>query len=456
MHGATDSGAAFRGSVFGRIFAVFGVFLPIAFFASGLVLRGVFVLLGIAFFSGCEVVSGGGAPVPDEIEGVGVGQCGPAVRFKTAEGVEGCCPAVACGAQVGGRLGDAPGVGEEPPSCVRLKEDVELWEAVEWVCRTLADGDNSRQWEWNGSGRWDPGMPGDVADFGEPDNGTPAAGDMACVPAVQLLVVDRDTDRVLRYEGRSGAFFDVVADAGKDAQLYEPSNVALGPQAGVYVTWFGKGHVTQIGSAEFFYHDMTQLEEPVALGAAGPYLYVLGNDTQSVVKLRVDDGTLVSRFGAFQMIWPHDLLVVAGAAGRGDRGTTGYVVGEDPAGMVQRWDLERGKLIERFAPSQGEDELFTGVAIGPDGHLYLADWRNNRVLRYDGRSLERSAVFVPPGRCLDAPDKLGFGPDGHLYVSTRQGILRYNGVTGCFMRVFVACGCGGVESPRGFVFRTLH
>jgi DNA-binding beta-propeller fold protein YncE len=71
--------------------------------------------------------------------------------------------------------------------------------------------------------------------------------------------------------------------------------------------------------------------------------------------------------------------------------------------------------------------------------------------------LDRLGAFVrgfASGGGLVFPQGLAFGLDGHLYVASgmTDQILRYDGVTGAFIDVFVAAGSGGLDLPRGIVF----
>jgi hypothetical protein len=82
-----------------------------------------------------------------------------------------------------------------------------------------------------------------------------------------------------------------------------------------------------------------------------------------------------------------------------------------------------------------------GVAFGPDGNLYVGSRDTHSVVRYDGLTGNLIDVFVAPssGGLADT-EALAFGPDGHLYVTEYYGdrVLRYDGATGAFIDVFAS------------------
>lgn len=101
----------------------------------------------------------------------------------------------------------------------------------------------------------------------------------------------------------------------------------------------------------------------------------------------------------------------------------------------------------------------TAAVFGPDGNLYVASFETDAVLRYNGLTGAFIDVFVPTGSGgLNGPDAgMAFGPDGHLYVPSYFGhrVLRFDGASGAFIDVFVAIGSGAsaLRNPRTLQFR---
>jgi Tol biopolymer transport system component/streptogramin lyase len=190
-----------------------------------------------------------------------------------------------------------------------------------------------------------------------------------------------------------------------------------------------------------------------APAAGAPDFLVTSLNTSQV--LRYDDAT-----GA-----PLGAFVAAGSGGLDE--PRGLALGPDGrlyvaksldsgASAILRYDGTTGAFIDTFvaAPSGGLNIPHT-ILFGPDGHLYVANEGTNSVLRYHGTTgdfLGTFATFAAGG--LTTRGGMVFGPDGHLYVSqlTNRAVLRFNGITGAFIDAFVEPRSGGLCSPRGLRF----
>lgn len=77
-----------------------------------------------------------------------------------------------------------------------------------------------------------------------------------------------------------------------------------------------------------------------------------------------------------------------------------------------------------------------GVAIGPDGNLYVADGSTGAVLRFNPSTGALIGTFVAP-TSPSSPYGITFGPDNNLYMADGIGVIRqFNGSTGAPMGTF--------------------
>jgi streptogramin lyase len=136
--------------------------------------------------------------------------------------------------------------------------------------------------------------------------------------------------------------------------------------------------------------------------------------------------------GAFEAIFEGDFSAVGMAFGPG-----GDLFAADFEGQaVYRFNGTTGALIAVI--SGREVNRPVGVTCGPNGDIFVSDSAGARVLRYDGITGAFRGVFASGG--LSGPWHLVFGPDANLYVASSGNgrVLRYNGVTGASMGVFAS------------------
>jgi sugar lactone lactonase YvrE len=131
----------------------------------------------------------------------------------------------------------------------------------------------------------------------------------------------------------------------------------------------------------------------------------------------------------------------------GDLFVTGYL-----SHSVARFDWASQTYQPFVAPNSGGLVDARGIAVGPDGNVYVSSAAQGTVFRYDGSTGnplpatgQTGAVFIPKGSggLSDAHD-VAFGPDGNVYVASpnTNQILEYQGPAGsspgAFIRVFVS------------------
>jgi DNA-binding beta-propeller fold protein YncE len=94
------------------------------------------------------------------------------------------------------------------------------------------------------------------------------------------------------------------------------------------------------------------------------------------------------------------------------------------------------------------------LALGRDGHLYVADLVAG-VLRFDAKTGAFMGVFVPPGRGgLGDVTALAVGNDDRLYVGTAEAhaVLRFDLASGAFVDAFVTAAPGTPAGVRAIAF----
>lgn len=109
-----------------------------------------------------------------------------------------------------------------------------------------------------------------------------------------------------------------------------------------------------------------------------------------------------------------------------------------------RVPVYRGGWGER-GTAEGDFNYPSGIAVAPDGKVYVADWGNRRI-----------QYFTPTGGFsgkweVSEPRDVEFGPDGNLYcLSFRSGVYCYT-KTGSLVRHwgFEGSGPGGFYQPSG-------
>ncbi len=165
--------------------------------------------------------------------------------------------------------------------------------------------------------------------------------------------------------------------------------------------------------------------------------------------IRVSHWLLVVVLAAVTLAW-------SPAASAGSKKDAGGDLWVSDFLSVLRYDQVTGMPVDgSVEPRSGGLFNAQGIAIGPDGNLYVASFESRQILRYSGSTGSFVDVFVPAGSGgLGNPNDVTFGPDGNLYVADgfrgTNTVLRYDGRTGSFVDVFASGG--GIRNPHRLTF----
>ena len=117
------------------------------------------------------------------------------------------------------------------------------------------------------------------------------------------------------------------------------------------------------------------------------------------------------------------------------------LIGNTEGNNIVELDEKTGDFLGEFiSPFEGFESPDT-LAYGPDRNLYISSGNTpetSAIYRFDSQTGKLIDKFAS-GNGLFRPYGLAFGPDGLLYVSSFRSdeILRYDGVTGKFVDVFL-------------------
>ncbi|MEZ6135354.1 MAG: LamG-like jellyroll fold domain-containing protein [Pirellulaceae bacterium] len=236
----------------------------------------------------------------------------------------------------------------------------------------------------------------------------------------------------------SGLTFNIAVSAiDEDGQYFE-ANLLAPAYGGDYVNEYDGFGGTFVGSFAPS-SDGILGHANIVFMPNGNYL-VSGVDSGNIVEYQ-PDGTRVGDFVAAS----DTHLNNPGGMAYGPDGN--LYVADYGGGKIVRFDGTTGGYIDDFVASGLTNPL--GLEFGPDGNLYVANRGSAGVLRYDGITGALDAGFNVAG--ISGAEDLTFGPDGNIYVGSASGVIRVNATTGA-TSTFIANGAGGLQLAAGVEF----
>jgi len=120
----------------------------------------------------------------------------------------------------------------------------------------------------------------------------------------------------------------------------------------------------------------------------------------------------------------------------------------DKTGRIQTFDADHA-CIRSFRMPRIEQGKPTGMSVGPDGHLYVADTHCHRVCVFslDGTLAHQFGTFGTDQGCFIYPTDVAFSDDGRIYVSEYGGNDRISVFDSDFQFLY-AFGSSGPEQGQ--------
>ncbi|TWU08136.1 LamG-like jellyroll fold domain-containing protein [Stieleria varia] len=236
----------------------------------------------------------------------------------------------------------------------------------------------------------------------------------------------------------AGLALDVTVSATDEDGQYFQATLLAPAYVGDYVSQFKGFDGTTLGNFAPF-SDGVDGHANIVVMPSGNYL-VSGVDSGNIVEFQ-PDGTLVGDFVAAS----DPSLSGPGGLAFGPDGN--LYVADYGASKVVRFDGATGTFIDDFVASGLTSPL--GLEFGPDGDLYVANRGSAGVLRYDGTTGVLDSGFNVAS--ISGAEDLTFGPDGNLYVGSTSGVIRVDATTGA-TSTFIANGTGGLLLATGVEF----
>jgi len=212
-------------------------------------------------------------------------------------------------------------------------------------------------------------------------------------PDGNVYVSSAVNDKVLKYDGRTGAFLGAFVDGGR---LDRPWYLTFGPDGNLYVSSSATNQVlcydgtsgafVRVAAQDFF------------LGAPDGISFA-ADGTMLVSKFPALDSR-VMRFNPQTGAFIENVVDEPGLSGalehRLSPDGTRIFVSSFGSNQVREYDVATGAFVRNFingAPMNGP----VGQLVAPDGTLLVSSWNNSSIFRYDAQTGALLGTFTQGG-----------------------------------------------------------
>jgi len=245
---------------------------------------------------------------------------------------------------------------------------------------------------------------------GGSNNGPPQPGALAFGPNGDLFLTDVSTSTVDEYNGTTGAFVRTFVPYGGGG-LLSPADLKFGPNGDLFVSDHFKVQEYDGVTGAFVKTFVPPGSGGLGNMVFGPNgdLFVSDSSTGTILEYNGKTGAFVSIFvtkGSGGLINPSGLAF--GPHGELFVGSNGNSFPSADAAVLE-YDGTTGAFVKTFVPFLGGGLIHpAGMALGPNGDLFVADALLGAVLEYDGTTGTFVTAFATGLASL--PTDVTFGP----------------------------------------------
>ncbi len=301
--------------------------------------------------------------------------------------------------------------------------------------------------------------------FGSGNGEFDSPAGMAVTPTGIVLAADLANNRIEEFQEPP---YDLVyaskfgTSGHGNGEFKGDSDVAIAPAADdsdFYVVDQGSNRIEEFSSAGAFVTSWGtsgtaagDLDGPSGIAfTSGGDVWVT-NETDDLVQEFTASGTYVTGFGSSGSA-TGDFSAPQGIAI--DQTTGDIFVADFGNDRVQQFSSFGAYIAEFSTTSYGSLSSPIGVAVSPDGELYIADSGNDDVVGFDTATDTQNLLFGSSGTgqgAFDEPAGIGLDMDGNIWVSdSGNGRVEEFSSTGVFLSQFGAEGsaAGDLDAPNG-------